>query len=131
MPAKQQSSHYYTISEISRMYGVTLRALRYYEQRGLLASVRDGAARARVYDRTGVSRLEAILKGKHLGFTLTEIDELMHRDAKPGDDLDVDEEHIRSQLRYLEGRRIEIDQAIDELRTAQKRLSRRGASTPK
>jgi DNA-binding transcriptional MerR regulator len=113
------------------MYGVTLRALRYYEQRGLLASVRDGAARARVYDRTGVSRLEAILKGKHLGFTLTEIDELMHRDAKPGDDLDVDEEHIRSQLRYLEGRRIEIDQAIDELRTAQKRLSRRGASTPK
>jgi DNA-binding transcriptional MerR regulator len=112
-----------TIGEISRIYGVTLRALRFYEQRGLLKPLRRGGAR--FYDSTQKARLQLILKGKHLGFTLTEISELLDADAsvaKPSEDFILDEKMVLSQLRHLEERRAELDQAIDELRSTHRRL---------
>lgn len=111
-----------TIAEISRNYGVTRRALRFYESRGLLTSGRMGASRTRVYDANCVSRLQLILKGKHLGFTLTEIDELMRRGAASDNELELDEEQLVSQLRHLEARRAEIDEAIRTLREKHKHL---------
>lgn len=115
----------FTIAEISRAYGVTRRALRFYESRGLLSSARVGASHTRVYDATGVSRLQKILRGKHLGFTLAEIDRLMGRGAAPDDELELDEETLASQLEHLEARRAEIDEAIETLREKRERLFRR------
>src|SRR5664279_959196 len=57
----------HTIGEMARTYGVTLRALRFYEDRGLLKPLRDGTTR--YYDAKARARLELILKGKTLGFT--------------------------------------------------------------
>ena len=112
-----------TIGEVSRLYGVTLRALRFYEQRGLLKPIRRGGAR--FYDSAQKLRLQMILKGKHLGFTLTEIAELLESDTsqnQKSDDFVLDEKMVLSQLRHLEERRAEIDQAIEELRAAHRKL---------
>jgi DNA-binding transcriptional MerR regulator len=123
-PQKEPSlAEVLTIGEIARIYGVTLRALRFYEQRGLLKPVRRGAAR--FYDSEQRARLQLILKGKHLGFTLTEIADLLDGDgqrARPADDFVLDEKMVLSQLRHLEERRAELDLAIEELRAAHGRL---------
>ncbi len=116
-----------TIGEISRLYGVTLRALRFYEQRGLLKPIRRGGAR--LYDGVQKIRLQMILKGKHLGFTLTEIADLLDADSgrdKKNDDFVLDEKMVLSQLRHLEERRTELDQAIEELRAAHRKLAAGG-----
>jgi DNA-binding transcriptional MerR regulator len=112
-----------TIGEISRLYGVTLRALRFYEQRGLLKPIRRGGAR--FYDATQKLRLQMILKGKHLGFTLTEIADLLEAETAKGkhsDDFMLDEKMVLSQLRHLEERRADLDHAIAELRAAHQKL---------
>jgi DNA-binding transcriptional MerR regulator len=122
-PPEAATTELFTIGELSRIYGVTLRALRFYEQRGLLAPVRRGAAR--FYDSTQKDRLQMILKGKHLGFTLTEISDLL--DAEPGrpkaDEFALDEKMVISQLRHLEERRADLEQAIRELRATHQRLT--------
>lgn len=111
-----------TIGEISHLYGVTLRALRFYEQRGLLKPIRAGARR--FYNSAQTARLQMILKGKHLGFTLTEIAEILVTEsnyAKPNDELPLDEDALLSQLHRLEERHSELAQAIQELRATHKR----------
>lgn len=116
-----------TIGEVSRLYGVTLRALRFYEQRGLLKPIRRGGAR--LYDDAQKTRLQMILKGKHLGFTLTEITDLLDADSgrdKKNDDFVLDEKMVLSQLRHLEERRTELDQAIEELRAARRKMAAGG-----
>ena len=64
-----------TISQMSRLFGVSLRTLRFYEDRGLIKPRREG--NARYYRATDRVRMEMILKGKKLGFTLTEIQDLL------------------------------------------------------
>ena len=64
-----------TISQMSRLFGVSLRTLRFYEDRGLIKPRREG--NARYYRATDRIRMEMILKGKKLGFTLTEIQDLI------------------------------------------------------
>jgi DNA-binding transcriptional MerR regulator len=121
--ADSAGSDLLTIGEVSRLYGVTLRALRFYEQRGLLKPIRRGGAR--FYDAVQKVRLQMILKGKHLGFTLTEIAELLETESgkdKKSDDFVLDEKMVMSQLRHLEERRADLDQAIEELRTAHRKL---------
>jgi DNA-binding transcriptional MerR regulator len=77
-------------------------------------------------------RLELILKGKRLGFTLAEIDELIASRTKPGTDARTEEdadltvslghEQILAQIAHLERQRRELDEAIDELRRAHERM---------
>lgn len=117
-----------TIGEIARIYGITLRALRFYEQRGLLKPVRRGGAR--FYDSSQKARLQLILKGKHLGFTLSEIADLLDSDpasAAPAEDFALDEKMVLSQLRHLEERRADLDQAIEELRATHRRITGQAA----
>src|SRR5271154_1906692 len=64
-----------TISQMSRLFGVSLRTLRFYEDRGLIKPRREG--NARFYRGADRVRMEMILKGKKLGFTLTEINALI------------------------------------------------------
>lgn len=104
------------ISDVSRLYGVTPRALRFYEKHALLQPTRTG--NARFYDDRQIARLQLILKGKNLGFTLAEIAEMLDTNsttASRGKELALDRETLLSQLAHLEKRRSEIDQAIAEL----------------
>ncbi len=65
----------FTITELSREFGVTPRTIRYYEAQGLLAPAREG--QQRVYAKRDRTRLKLALRGKRLGFSLAEIRELI------------------------------------------------------
>jgi DNA-binding transcriptional MerR regulator len=65
----------YTISELAREFALTTRAIRYYEDEGLIAPTRQG--RARVYGERERVRLKLVLRGKRLGLALAEIAELL------------------------------------------------------
>jgi DNA-binding transcriptional MerR regulator len=65
----------YSITELAREFGITARAIRFYEDQGLLNPTRQG--RTRVYDRTDRTRLKLTLRGKRLGLSLAQIRELL------------------------------------------------------
>ncbi|WP_374263539.1 MerR family DNA-binding transcriptional regulator [Zoogloea sp.] len=65
----------YTIGELAREFGITPRAIRFYEDEGLLTPTRAG--RNRVYAKRDRVRLRLILRGKRLGLSLAEIGELL------------------------------------------------------
>jgi DNA-binding transcriptional MerR regulator len=65
----------WSISELAREFALTTRAIRFYEDQGLLAPVRRG--RARIYGDRERVRIKLILRGKRLGFALSEIAELL------------------------------------------------------
>lgn len=65
----------YTITDLAREFDITPRAIRFYEDQGLLTPSRSG--RARVYSRTDRTRLKLTLRGKRLGFSLADIKELL------------------------------------------------------
>lgn len=120
-----------SISDMARIYGVSLRTLRFYEDRGLLAPQRQGTAR--FYNANNRTRLELILKGKRLGFTLAEIQDLIasrfkhgHVHVASGDKADLtsglDGQQIQAQIAHLERQRNEVDGALNELRHALSKL---------
>lgn len=65
----------YTITELAREFNVTPRAIRFYEDHGLLTPARAG--RSRVYSKADRTRLKLTLRGKRLGLSLAEIRELI------------------------------------------------------
>ncbi len=65
----------YTITELAREFDITPRAIRFYEDQGLLTPSRAG--RARVYTKADRTRLKLTLRGKRLGLSLAEIRELI------------------------------------------------------
>lgn len=112
-----------TIRQMSRLYGVTLRALRFYEDRGLLKPHRIGATR--LYDDIARTRLETILEGKRLGFTLTEISSMLAQSkAEPNRcTLEFEPDQILGQIDLLERQRAGLDRAIEELKSVHARLA--------
>src|ERR1700710_1180630 len=68
----------YTITELAREFEVTPRAIRFYENQGLLTPAREGTnGMRRVYSARERTRLRLTLRGKRLGFTLSEIRRLL------------------------------------------------------
>jgi DNA-binding transcriptional MerR regulator len=65
----------YTISQLAREFEVTPRALRFYEDKGLLTPRRDGMNR--VYSHRDRAKLQLILRGKRVGLSLIEIKEIL------------------------------------------------------
>ena len=114
---------------MSRLFGVSLRTLRFYEDRGLIKPRRDG--NARFYRGADRVRMEMIVKGKKLGFTLTEIQDLIGgKGATETPDLEeqLNAQQIVTQIGHLERQRGEIDSAIERLRATQSRLTRGAAA---
>ncbi len=104
------------IQHVAEELGVTMRTLRFYEDKGLIEPRRVGTMR--VYTRREVARLQLILRGKRLGFSLKEIKEFL-------DLYDADPQHVE-QMRLLAARasqraadliqqRSAIEQTIAEL----------------
>lgn len=114
-----------TIGEMAREFGVTLRTLRFYEDRNLIRPRRAG--NARYYGGPDRVRLEMVLKGKQLGFTLAEISELIGAEdssAKTDFEERLRPAQIVDQLGHLERQRREIEEAIAKLEATRERLSR-------
>ncbi|HMX17594.1 MAG TPA: MerR family DNA-binding transcriptional regulator [Rhodocyclaceae bacterium] len=65
----------FTITELSREFGITPRAMRFYEDQGLVFPRREGMQR--IYSKRDRTRLKLALRGKRLGFSIAEIRELI------------------------------------------------------
>ncbi len=106
---------YLSISDVAREFNVTLRALRFYESKGLLKPKREG--NLRLYSAEDRARLGRILKGKQLGFTLSEIRALIAQTNEPvGSGLHLSRDQCIEQIKLLERQKKEIEDAIAELR---------------
>ena len=76
----------YTITELAREFDITPRAIRFYEDQGILAPSREGAGgRNRVYTPRDRTRLKLTLRGKRLGLSLSEIKSLVDMYESPKD----------------------------------------------
>ena len=106
----------WTITALARDFGVTLRTLRHYEDVGLLSPERRGTTR--VFHHRDRIRLELILRGKRLGFTLPEIATIVDMyDDQPGEagQLQYLIDQIDVRRDELEQRRRDIDDTLAEL----------------
>ena len=106
----------YTITELAREFGLTTRAIRFYEDHGLIAPVRVG--RSRVYGNRDKVRLKLTLRGKRLGLSLSEIRELIDMyDAAKDERAQVERLHEVLQKRrgVLEQQREDIEVMLGEI----------------
>ena len=106
----------WTIGELATEFGTTLRTIRFYEDRGLLTPDRAGTARV-FRDRDRV-RLQLILRGKRLGFSLTDIAHILGLyDETPGErgQLEFLLADIAQRRAMLEDRRRDLDVTLTEL----------------
>jgi DNA-binding transcriptional MerR regulator len=106
----------WSIAELAAEYDVTLRTIRFYEDRGLLTPERRRTAR--VYHPRDKVRLGLILRGKRLGFSLDEIATIVDMyDAEPGEEgqLVYLLDQIKLRRADLEQRRQDIDETLHEL----------------
>jgi DNA-binding transcriptional MerR regulator len=105
-----------SITELARDAGVTPRAIRFYEAKGLISPQRAGTTR--VYTHRDGARLKLILRGKRLGFSLREIKEWL--DLYDVDSAQVEQMRLllgktRERIAALEYRRDDLDATIAEL----------------
>lgn len=106
----------FSIGELASEFEITSRALRLYEEEGLLAPLRDGTRR--IYSESNRTRLRLILRGKRLGWSLSEIKELFDLyDSSHGEQaqLELMLEKLRQRRETLEAQRRDIDHALEEL----------------
>ena len=73
------------ISELARSAGVGVSTVRFYERRGLVVPSARTSGGYREYEQEAVKRLKFIRRAQLLGFTLTEIDQILALSASPGD----------------------------------------------
>lgn len=107
----------YSISELAREFGVTARALRFYEDKDLLHPARDGMTR--VYSNRDRARLKLIVRGKRVGLPLADIREILDLYSIGGDQriqLRTTLEKFRNQVVEMENQRSDIETALEELR---------------
>jgi DNA-binding transcriptional MerR regulator len=107
----------YTISELAHELGVTARAIRFYESKGLLVPQRAGTTR--VYSYRDRARLLIILRGKRLGFSLAEVKSYLDlHDADPTGRAQLLQllRGARKRIDELEGQARDLELTLDELR---------------
>lgn len=106
----------YTVTELARDLGVTARAIRFYEDKGLIAPQRAGTTR--VYSQRDRARMILILRGKRLGFSLSGIKEyldLYDADVSQHAQVRLLIAAVAKRRAQLVGQREAIDEALGEL----------------
>ncbi len=105
-----------TIREMQQRFGVTARTLRFYEEEGMIAPLREG--QRRLYRRGEQIKMKLILRGRNLGFSLAEVRKIMELyDAEPGElgQIDYLIERIEVRRAELLEKRQQIDDVLSEL----------------
>jgi len=116
----------FSISELAREFAVTPRAIRFYEDQGLLSPRRDG--QRRIYTPRDRTRLKLTLRGKRLGLALSEIRELIDM-YEPGRD---ERPQLKRFLAVLEShkagllqQRADLEAQLSEIQTFEKKVRKR------
>ena len=107
----------FTIGELATEFGISPRAIRFYEDQGLIAPARAGANR--VYTKRDRARLQLILRGKRLGFSLSDIRQfldLYDADRSKHRQMAMTLERTRARIRDLEQQLEDITLTLAELR---------------
>lgn len=110
---------YYTITELTREFGISTRTLRFYEDEGLIHPVRRG--RTRLYRPSDRHLIRQILRGRRIGFSINEIREIIQVYKSPPGEvaqlnlmitrIEEKRETLRQKRRDLEDTLAELDQA--------------------
>lgn len=106
----------FTIGELAKEFSVSLRTLRFYEDKKLVNPKRDGITR--IYSKRDRARIKLVLMGKRVGFSLKEIKEMLDLyDLKDGQStqLHVSLKRFNEQINLLQKQKHDVEQAIDEL----------------
>ena len=112
---------FYSVSELALEFGLTARAIRFYESKGLVSPQRVGTTR--VYTHRERSRLKIILRGKRLGFSLSDIKEyldLYDMDSARRNQHQLLLKKVRTRIVDLEGQRCDLETTLSELREIEK-----------
>jgi DNA-binding transcriptional MerR regulator len=125
---------FFTVNQLAEELGITARAIRFYEAKGLIAPRRAGTTR--VFDRRDRARLLLVLRGKRLGFSLASIREfldLYDADRTQAAQLRLLLDSTRERIRELERQRLDLDQTLRELREVEAEAERvlRGRDGPR
>jgi DNA-binding transcriptional MerR regulator len=119
---------YYYIAELQRLFGVTARALRFYEEKGLLSPIRKGTSR--IYTRRDYHRLEVIVRARKVNLGLDEIEELLAL-YDPADQGRAQVaralQSMHDRAARLDAERAAVDAAIEDLSEDLQRLEGRGS----
>lgn len=114
--AKEEKKEFYTITELTREFGVSTRTIRFYEDEGLINPVRRG--RTRLFRQGERRLLSFILRGKRLGFSIAEIREIMHMYKEPPGEagqLRLLMSKVVEKRNELEQKRRDIEETMAEL----------------
>jgi DNA-binding transcriptional MerR regulator len=125
----------YTISDLAKEFDLTTRAMRFYEDMGLLQPMREGpAGRNRVYTARDRTRLKLTLRAKRLGLSLVEAKEIIDSYDSPRDTapqlrkfLTILTDHRKK----LEDQLLDLQANLDEIRTHEKEAKALLAKTEK
>jgi DNA-binding transcriptional MerR regulator len=125
---------FFTVNQLAEELGITARAIRFYEAKGLIAPRRAGTTR--VFDRRDRARLMLVLRGKRLGFSLASIRDfldLYDADRTQAAQLRLLLNSTRDRIRELERQRLDLDQTLRELREVEAEAERvlRGRGEPR
>jgi DNA-binding transcriptional MerR regulator len=107
---------YYSITELTREFGVSTRTLRFYEDEGLIHPVRRG--RTRLFRPSDRHLLKQILRGKRLGFSIAEIHEIVQMyNEPPGEtgQLHLLMKRVEEKRADLRQKRRDIEETLTEL----------------
>ena len=111
----------YTVNQLAEQLGVTARAIRFYEAKGLIAPRRAGTTR--VFDRRDRARLLLVLRGKRLGFSLASIREfldLYDADRSQSAQVRLLLARTRERIAELETQQRDLEQTLRELREVER-----------
>ncbi|GGH61447.1 MerR family transcriptional regulator [Comamonas phosphati] len=132
-------SNSYTISDLAKEFDLTTRAIRFYEDMGLLQPERSGpAGRSRVYSPRDRARLRLTLRAKRLGLSLTEAKEIIELYDSPRDTgvqlrkfldvLVVHRRQLEDRMADLQATLEEVTEQEKEARQLLKKLDRKNAA---
>ena len=108
----------YRIGDLAKEFNVSLRTLRFYEDRGLISPERAGSTR--LYSPNDRTRLKVIILAKNVGFSLVDIQELLKVYDGEGavDDVNMVKTKFQTQLESLKIQKTDIERSIGDLQHA-------------
>ena len=120
----------FSIGQLAEEFGVTHRTIRFYEDEGLIAPARRGTTR--IYSHGDRGRLALILRGKRLGFSISEIKEFLDLytvDANQAEQMRYAHARAQERLLLLDRQMADLEQTRTELREIEQQIADHLAKT--